>query len=73
MTRRGNSSSTFYVSTNPQNNVPIGVAGHGVALGRLGPTIYNGSGNQPDTSELHLFGADVITYIPSTVIPTLEF
>jgi hypothetical protein len=41
--RRGNSSSTFYVSTNPLDNVPIGLPGQGVAIGRLGVLIFSES------------------------------
>lgn len=37
---RGNSRSSIYISTNPLNNVPIGVPGEGVAIGRLGVLIF---------------------------------
>ncbi len=45
MARRGNSRSSIYISTNPLNNVPIGVPGQGVAIGRLGVLIF---GRGPD-------------------------
>lgn len=71
--RRPNSQSSVYISTNPQNNVPIGVPGSGVAIGRMGVLIYEGTSEQPGVSELHLFGITSMTFIPTTVIPTLEF
>ena len=44
MGRKGGS---IYVSTDPNNNVPIGVEGQGVAIGALGRSIYGtGSGGK---------------------------
>lgn len=37
--------STVFVSTDPNNNVPIGVPGQGIAIGPLGRLIY---GRGPD-------------------------
>ena len=37
MAQRGGS---IFISTNPQNNVPIGLPGQGVFIGCPGPTIY---------------------------------
>lgn len=31
---------TVFISTNPQNNVPIGLPGQSIFIGRPGPTIY---------------------------------
>lgn len=36
---------TVFISTNPQNNVPIGIPGQSIFIGCPGPTIYGrGSG-----------------------------
>jgi hypothetical protein len=36
---------TVFISTDPQNNQPIGIPGEGVFIGTPGPTIYGrGSG-----------------------------
>lgn len=33
---------SIYISTNPLNNVPIGIAGQGISIGRMGVRIYAG-------------------------------
>lgn len=42
MSRRGGS---IYISTDPLNNVPIGVAGEGISIGPMGTLIF---GRGPD-------------------------
>jgi hypothetical protein len=34
------SGGTIYISTNPSNNVPIGIAGQGITIGPLLPLLY---------------------------------
>jgi len=52
--RRPNSQSSVYISTDPQNNVPIGVPGHGVAIGRLGILLYGRGPDAIDAGSLQI-------------------
>ena len=72
MGRRGG---TIYVSTDPNNNVPIGVPGQGVSIGKMGPTIYNANGGTPPSggSGLNIFGGVNLSFTPTTVPVALEF
>jgi len=51
MGRRGGS---IYISTNPENNVPIGVPGVGVSIGPMGPLIYGRGSDAIDSTSLEL-------------------
>jgi hypothetical protein len=73
MAQRGGS---IFISTNPQNNVPIGVPGQGVFIGRPGPTIYGtGSGGSNLAAGVsNLFGVvDHIAMTPTTVLVAEKF
>jgi hypothetical protein len=44
MARRGGS---IYISTNPLDNVPIGIAGQGISIGPMGTLIFSDSEQVP--------------------------
>ncbi len=48
MARRRKQGGSIYLSTNPENNVPIGVKGKGTSIGRMGTWIY-GRGDAAQT------------------------
>ncbi len=63
-----------FISTNPQNNVPIGTPGQGIFIGRPGPTIYGASGGAVSlTGTLIVMGAIALVFTPTTVTPTIVF
>lgn len=68
--RRPNSQSSVYISTDPQNNVPIGVAGQGVAIGRLGILLFEEVGPSGGVTGVEFIGAN-LEVTPATV--PLEF
>jgi len=63
---------TIFISTDPQNNVPIGTPGQGVFIGYPGPTIYNASTNPSLMSGFVVTGGN-IAFTPETVPVALEF
>ena len=69
MGRRGGS---IYISTNPDNNVPIGVPGEGISIGPMGVLIYQGDGPSGHVDGISVVGGDM-TFTPETVPVALEF
>lgn len=65
----------IFISTNPQNNIPIGTPGQGVFIGRPGPTIYGASGGVTSPSGVLIISglAGSLTFIPTTVPVVVEF
>ena len=72
MAQRG---SGIFISTNPQNNVPIGTPGQGVFIGCPGPTIYGASGGSVSPSGTMIVSglSGSLTFIPTTVPVVVEF
>lgn len=65
----------IFISTNPQNNIPIGTPGRGVFIGCPGPTIYGASGGALTSSgNLIINGlSGNLIYTPVTVPVIVEF
>ena len=71
MARRRKQGGSIYLSTNPQNNVPIGTPGQGVSIGRMGVWIYQGTGQSGHIDGINIAGGD-IAFTPETVPVALE-
>jgi hypothetical protein len=66
---------TVFISTNPQNNVPIGTPGQGVFIGHPGQLIYGASGGAVSPSGTMILSglSGSLTFIPTTVPVVVEF
>lgn len=67
--------SGIFISTNPQNNVQIGIPGQGVFIGCPGPTIYGASGGVPTPSGNMIISglSGSLVFTPVTVMVVVEF